>query len=248
MTKPLLFLRSLAFYLGFIPVTFVLTIIYMVVIAPTPPRVRHRYVSCWIDLTLWWLRVCCGVRHEIRGLEHLPDPAAKTPVVLLANHQSAWETLLIYRLMYPVAPILKRELFLIPFFGQALWLARPIAINRGTPHQASRDLLKQGTARLKQGYSLFIFPEGTRAPVGQMKHFSRGGARLAVAAQVPIVPLAHNAGHCWPRASFIKRPGLISVRIAPPIPTTDQDPTALTRQVEAWIRDAVAGMAQKSAS
>jgi 1-acyl-sn-glycerol-3-phosphate acyltransferase len=124
----------------------------------------------------------------------------------------------------------------IPFWGWAMRLQKPIAIDRSQPREAGRSLLTQGVERIKEGNSVIVFPEGTRSSPGMIRRFSRGGAKLAVAAGVPIVPIAHNAGGCWPARTFLKRPGTISVVIGEPVPSAEKDATALTTQIEHWIR------------
>ncbi|MGI9250412.1 MAG: lysophospholipid acyltransferase family protein [Pseudohongiellaceae bacterium] len=245
MNKLLQLLRAAVFYLGHVFVTVFLSVVFMLVFVFLPDRGRHRFVSGWIGFVLFWLRLCCGVRHQVSGLENLPDPLSGPPAVLLSNHQSAWETLLLYRLVFPVAPLLKKELLLIPFFGWALRMEKPIAIDRSNPRSAGKALLEQGVERIRQGYSIIVFPEGTRSPVGQIKRFSRGGVRLAIAAQASVIPIAHNAGHCWPRNGFIKHPGLISMVIGSPISTAEREPSELTEQVENWIRAAIDEMPTK---
>ena len=263
MNKLFLYLRSFVFYFGYVPLTLVMTTLFILLFPLMPERGRHRFISAWVDAVMCWLRVCCDIRYQVSGLENLPaakagtdaaagagaaastDAAAGTgttgPVVVLANHQSTWETFLFYRLIFPVAPILKKELLYIPFFGWGLWLQGVIAIDRSSPVEAGKSLLRNGTARIRQGYSVLVFPEGTRSPPGEVRKFSRGGAKLAAAAGVPIVPVAHNAGNHWPRG-LLKHPGLITVTIAPPIPTTTQDPSALTTEAETWIHRTAAAM------
>ena len=209
---------------------------FIIVFPWVPDRVRYLMATWWCSFILGWLRICCGVRYQLRGANNLPQG----PVVILANHQSQWETILFYKLVFPVAPILKQELMNIPFWGWALRLQKPIAIDRSKPREAGKSLLKQGVDRIRQGYSIIIFPEGTRSRSGSMKRFSRGGARLAVAAGAPIVPIAHNAGVCWPPRSFIKFPGLITVTIGTPLVTTGANDEDLTARVENWIREQLA--------
>jgi len=91
--------------------------------------------------------------------------------------------------------------------------------------------------RLENGNSVIVFPEGTRSVAGTVKRFSRGGAKLAVAADVAIVPIAHNAGDCWPSRQFIKRPGFITVTVGKPIAVDGRDAGDLTTEVEQWISE-----------
>jgi 1-acyl-sn-glycerol-3-phosphate acyltransferase len=80
-----------------------------------------------------------------------------------------------------------------------------------------------------------MFPEGTRVPIGERRPYKQGGSRLAVQLAVPVVPIAHNAGTCWPRNSFIKKPGLVTVSIGTPIPSAGKTSETLMVEVERWI-------------
>ena len=236
MTKlPLLVLRSLAFYVGYVTSTVVMSLLFILLFPLLGKKGRYLLASTWCNTVLSWLRICCGVRYRIIGAERIPE----SPAVILSNHQSSWETILFYILVYPVSPILKKELLNIPFWGWALRLQQPIAIDRSKPREAGKSLLTQGIERIKQGNSVIVFPEGTRRDVGAIRRFSRGGAKLAIAAGVPIIPVAHNAGHCWPPRQFVKRPGLVSVIIGEPIPLSEHSADSLTKQTEQWIREQV---------
>lgn len=195
-------------------------------------RGRFRFASSWCMAIINWLRICCGVKYEIVGQSNIPS----CPAVYLSNHQSSWETLLYYRLVYPLSPILKKELLNIPFWGWALRLTSPIAIDRSKPREAGKSLLAQGQMRLQEGHSIIVFPEGTRSAPGEVRKFSRSGATLARTAGVPIVPIAHNAGYAWPPKSFIKYPAKITVQIGEPIPVSESTVEELTAEAEKWIR------------
>jgi len=197
-----------------------------------PQSVKDRFASTWCGFMLFWLRVCCGVKCQIIGSENIPNK----PVVIVSNHQSAWETLFLYRYLFPLSPILKKELFAIPVFGWALRLQKPIAIDRSKPREAVKSLLTQGSNKLKNGYSVVVFPEGTRSKPTTVKRFSRGGAKLALAAEVDILPVVHNAGHCWPPHQLIKYPGTVSVVIGQAISSSGESATELTQRTESWAR------------
>ncbi|GJM11984.1 MAG: hypothetical protein DHS20C12_03870 [Pseudohongiella sp.] len=175
------------------------------------------------------------MRYVVHGIENL----GKTPAIILANHQSSWETILFYKLVFPVSPILKKELTEIPFWGWSMRLLKPIAIDRSKPREAGRSLLVQGVDRIQRGNSIIVFPEGSRSNFGTVKRFSRGGAKLAIAADTDIIPIAHNAGYCWPAHRFVKRPGLITVVIGEKIELGERDASELTMDVENWIREKV---------
>ena len=93
----------------------------------------------------------------------------------------------------------------------------------------------QGKQRLSEGCWIIIYPEGTRAPVGQQIPYRKGGARLAVDTAANVIPIAHNAGTCWPKNSFLKYPGSITISIGPAMSTIDKNPSVVIREIESWI-------------
>ncbi|MDT8428022.1 MAG: lysophospholipid acyltransferase family protein [Pseudomonadales bacterium] len=224
-------IRSLLFYAGYGVATILISLWCLLTSWMLPVRKRFQPYALWCRFVLFWLQLCCGIRYRIKGLETLPHG----PVVVLSNHQSAWETVLLYYLFSPVCPIIKKELLNIPFWGWAMRLQRPIAIDRSNPRKASKYLLTEGPLRLKEGISVVIFPEGTRTHRGDKRRFSRGGAQLAVASGTPIVPVIHNAGHCWPPGTWLKYPGIIDVEIGTPIPVAGRNSTEVNAEFESWI-------------
>ena len=182
-------------------------------------------------MVIWLARALCGIRYEVRGLEHLPEQ----PGIILAKHQSAWETLAFQVFLPPQVWVIKRELLKVPFFGWGLAMMSPIAIDRGAGMKALRQTLEQGRERLAQGFWIVIFPEGHRFPPGERGPYQLGGAWLAVQTGAPVVPVAHNAGHVWPRHSFLKYPGKITVSIGRPIDPTGMKADAMNKTVEDWI-------------
>ncbi|MFT6094499.1 MAG: 1-acyl-sn-glycerol-3-phosphate acyltransferase [Pseudohongiellaceae bacterium] len=219
------------FYFGYVIVTILLSS-FLILLSPFLSQHSISSVSkFWCQFVLFWLRLCCGVRYKITGLENLP----KSPCVIVSNHQSSWETILFYQLVSPVSPILKKELLRIPFFGWALSLVGPIAIDRSKPRKAARSLLVQGVNKIRIGNFIILFPEGRRCPLGEIGKFSRSGAKLAIAAKVPVVPISHNAGLCWPPHRFSKAPGVIQINIGPPVDSFDRKADELNTQLRDWI-------------
>lgn len=200
-------------------------------------RQRFHFVNHWTRATMWLLRHLNGVHIDVRGLEHIP---ADEPVVVMANHQSQWETFYLQLLIAPQSTVLKRELLWVPFFGWGLALLRPIAINRRDRGHALKTVLKQGKARLDEGISVVIYPEGTRQPPGTLGRFNAGGALLACHAGRRLLPVVHNAGHCWPARSMMRRPGTITLVIGPPIETEGKSAKEVNAEAEQWIRDQAA--------
>jgi len=199
--------------------------------APLPRMLRYRVISGWSRLMLWCLRGLCGISWSVEGREHLPS----RPSVILSKHQSAWETLAFQQIFPPQVHVLKRELLWLPFFGWGLALMSPIAIDRGRGMAALRQIARRGKVRLEQGFWVVVFPEGTRVSPGGKRKYQVGGAWLAAHAGAPVVPVAHNAGRVWPRNSFLKFPGKVTVRIGPPIESSGRDPEAINAMAEEWI-------------
>jgi 1-acyl-sn-glycerol-3-phosphate acyltransferase len=193
------------------------------------------FINLWCGWMMLWLKITCNIRYEVKGLENIPDQ----PVIFVVNHQSTWETLSLTQILPPLTWVVKRELLAIPFFGWGLRRLQPIAIAR-EQKQALEQLQAQGLARLQAGRSVLIFPEGTRTPVGEIVRYKKGAFRLAAAAQVPIVPIAHNAGCHWPHGTVKKYPGVIQVEILPAILPAGQNSETWQQAVEAVLRPAVA--------
>jgi 1-acyl-sn-glycerol-3-phosphate acyltransferase len=229
-TKPMLALRSALYMTGWALNT-VLCAFGCVLAIPLPYRVRYGVISWWCWFAIKWLELTCGLKGKVIGLENLPRNAA----VVMSKHQSAWETMALQSLLPLTAWVVKRELLWIPFFGWGLWSLKPIALNRASKHEASRQLLEQGAARLKAGAWIVIFPEGTRVAAGRRGQYKVGGARLACGAGVPVVPVAVNSGEFWPRNGFLKHPGEITLSIGQPIETAGKTAAQVNREVEAWI-------------
>ena len=187
----------------------------------------------WGKSNLWLQRVICGLRYEIQGLKYLP---ADEPCIIMAKHQSAWETIGLRGILRPQQSwVLKRELTQLPIFGWALRFAKSIPIDRSAGRRAVIEVVKQGTARLAEGRYVIIFPEGTRTAPGQRKKYGMGGGILAERSGVPVVPIAHNAGVFWRRRSVKKYPGTIRLIIGAPIASKGRKAADITQEVEDWI-------------
>ncbi|MES1997832.1 MAG: lysophospholipid acyltransferase family protein [Pseudomonadota bacterium] len=216
-----------------------LTVIFAIIALFTFPfsaRIRYRTITLWNRSVIWLARVLCGIRYRVIGLENLPG----IPAVVMAKHQSAWETIALPVLLPPMALVIKRELIWVPFFGWGMAMLSPIAINRAEGRAALKQIVAQGRDRLAQGFGVMIFPEGTRVAPGEVGRYGIGGAWLATHTGAPVVPVAHNAGEYWPKNSFLKRPGLITLSIGPVIQTKGLKPDALNEQVKTWIETEMA--------
>jgi 1-acyl-sn-glycerol-3-phosphate acyltransferase len=230
-------LRSLLFTLFQLVVTPIYAILVLLAFW-VPPLPRFRFVTGWCWINLLAARWLCGIRHRVIGAENIPSRA--TPHIVMSKHSSTWETLALNFLFPPLAFVAKKELLSIPFFGWAFTLASPITIDRKAGEDSMQQITKQGRERLRQGFWIVVYPEGTRIRAGTRAHYKSGGARLAIALDVPIVPVAHNAGYLWPKGVLGKHPGTVTVSIGPPIRTTGRNMQELINEVENWIEGEVA--------
>jgi 1-acyl-sn-glycerol-3-phosphate acyltransferase len=225
--------RSLVFYLGLVLSLIPFSVISLFV-WPLPYFPRYRIVTLWTHFTLWWLEVTCNLRFRVQGAENIPPG----PGIILCKHQSSWETMGLQRVFPPQVWVLKRELLWLPFFGWAINTLDPIFIDRKSIRNAFRQVVKQGTERLKTGRWIVIFPEGTRVAPGEKKRYGVGGGMLAEKTGYPVVPVAHNAGVFWPRRSILKHPGTIDVVVGPVIDPAGKSAAEITALAEEWIEAA----------
>ena len=227
-------LRALVFAVYQVVVTVVWATLVMLM-AWLPPRPRFNFISVWCRLNLWGARWICGIRHRVVGAENIPHGVSVPPHIVMSKHSSTWETLALHMFFPPLSFVAKKELLSLPVFGWAFALASPITIDRKAGTDAMQQMVVQGRERLKSGFWIVIYPEGTRIRAGTRSRCKTGGARLARALETPLLPVAHNAGWVWPKGVFGKRPGTITVSIGRPIDTAGRDVQSLTSEVETWI-------------
>ena len=196
-----------------------------------PMRWRFRIIAVWRTLFMGLCAQVLGLRYRVIGRENIPT----VPSVVLSKHQSAWETVGLQDIFPPQVFVLKRSLLLIPFMGWAFAAIKMISIDRKAGKNALKQVEKQGIERLRAGYWVIVFPEGTRVAPGESRRFKTGGALLAVSAGVPAVPVAHNAGEFWARNAFVKKPGLITVSIGPAIDPRGKTAEEVNALAEQWI-------------
>ncbi len=233
-SKPVLFIRSLLFWLAFLINTVVFGLL-VVILFFTDSSFRLRIARLWSYANNFLLKVFCGITFKVEGQENLNIETA----IILSKHQSTWETMALHSFTPLVHWVFKRELMFIPVFGWALALTDPIAIRRGAGRVAIKQLINEGTKKLNEGKWMILFPEGTRTAPGKTHKYKIGGALLAEKSGYPVIPIAHNAGEFWPRHSFIKWPGMISVVIGPAIETKGRSADEINKEVSDWIENAM---------
>ena len=225
----MLILRNLIYWL-ILSSSLILLFPFMLA-AALVPKGAHAVARVWVRILNWSLKHIIGLRYRLIGAENIPA----SPAIICAKHQSGWETLALQEIFPPQVYVAKRELFKIPFFGWGLKIVKTIGIDRNNRREANEQLKKQGLARKNEGYWITIFPEGTRMPPGERGRYKTGGARMAKMFEMDIVPVALNSGEFWPKNSFLKYPGEITVIVGKPIAHSSGDETELTAECENWI-------------
>ncbi len=178
---------------------------------------HERYVlwlgSAYLRIQLVLLRYVCGIRYQVEGAENLPEG----PCLIASWHESSWETLYYHLLLDEPVMFAKREVFSYPIIGAIARKAGHIPVDRQGSVDAMREGFRAGAAAIARGRKLLIFPGGTRQR-GAPERIQSGVGVLYGLAKVPAVPVQVHSGQCWPAGSLLKYPGMITVRILPPIP------------------------------
>ena len=194
----------------------------------------YRFGRVWRLGTQWGVENLLGIRARVIGRENMPAEAC----VIMAKHQSAWETMTLQDCVPDGAFcvfVLKKELLKLPLVGWGLAAMKMISIDRAAGKNALDQVVTQGRERLKQGFYVIIFPEGTRVPPGEKRRYKPGGAYLATHVGCKVVPVAHNAGEYWPRQAFLKTPGTVTISIGPAFNANGMSDAEVNQRVEDWI-------------
>ncbi len=226
----MIFLRSLLFMVMMV-VTTPLIVTALLLCFWLPLRQRRLLVMPWVRFVMWLIRHLLGIEHRIVGAENIPA----APCVILSKHQSAWETFALQTIFPLTAFVYKKELHWLPFFGWGLKLMPFVGIDRTAGKAALNQVAERGKQRLADGYSVVVFPEGTRVAPGHHRRYKIGGAYLAAAAGAPVVPVALDSGERWGRKAFLKTPGVVTVSIGPAIDPAGKTADAINAAAEQWV-------------
>lgn len=227
----MLLLRSVFYFLG-TSIAMIAVVVVGLLFFFLPLKQRYKILSKWALFNIWWLQVVCNIKLRLIGEQNIP----LKPCVIIANHQSTWETFAFQRIFPHQTWVLKQELLLIPLFGWGIALLKPIIINRGDKFNALKKIIKQGKERLEKGIFVIIFPEGTRQPYKKLGDYQKGAVAVAKAGKSDLLPIYHNAGRLWAKGGFIKYPGVITVVIAPAINVEGKSATVLIKQIKDWTQ------------
>lgn len=204
-------LRSLSFYL----LATLWTIALAVAMLPTLlSRRAVTWVShVWAHVVMWLLKATCNLGVELRGTENIPAQ----PAIYAFKHQSAWETVILPLLVPRLISVLKSSLLWIPFYGWYVARLGMVPIDRSRRAAALKHMLREAQRKLAENYSIMIAPEGTRTAPGSQVKYLPGVAAMYEQCAVPVVPVAVNSGLFWPRKSWLKHPGKVTIEFLPAI-------------------------------
>lgn len=196
-------------------------------------RATYAQVRLWARA----LQLATGVRCRGSGLEHVP---ADGPYVVISSHTSHLDGPMIARVLpHPVYFVIKKELTRIPLWGYAALKIGFIAVDRSNSERAKAQMA-EAVETIRAGRRVLVFAEGTRSPDGHLQAFKKGGFHLAVAAQVPVVPVAVNGSQrLLPKGAPAALAGRCEVAVGPPIPTvglTAEDVPALVEETRVAVR------------
>ncbi|MDB2355593.1 1-acyl-sn-glycerol-3-phosphate acyltransferase [Gammaproteobacteria bacterium] len=216
------------FYLSLIPITTIIISLYFFI----STKHLQRLGAMWIKVVLNALKILCGISWKVEGIKNIPN----TPCIVVSNHQGQWESFFLQTLFIPSTSIIKKELLLIPLFGWALRCMKPITLNRLNRVSSLKKVIKKGVIKLKNGFSIILFPEGTRiSPERGIQPFARSCGLLSVKSGFPVLPICHNSGKYWKNKKFIKSPGKVVLRIGEPI--LGKDPKVITNDAYNWVKN-----------
>ena len=207
-----MFIRSILFYLLLSLWTIFLGILCLPYLL-LPSQYLDKPVRLWIVGIFFLLRYVCNISHEIQGKENIPSYS----ILVTSKHQSAFETLALFYYLPKSIFIHKKQLFFIPIFGQYLKKINMISIDRKGGAGTMRQMLQKTSEKIIEGFSVIIFPEGTRKKPGDKPNYKSGFVGVYNRANIEILPVAVNSGKYWPKHTFVKNPGCIIIKFLPKI-------------------------------
>ena len=238
----MIFIRSTIFNIALILVTLVLGILGLPLVLG-PRRWVCGLRDFWIRLVLHLLRWTVGLSHRVEGLENVP----KGNFMVASKHQSAWETLALHTIFADPSIVLKLELLKLPVLGFYITKLGMVPIDRAAGGSALKSMIGAARKAAGDGRPVLIFPQGTRVSPGGEAPYHSGVFALYRALDCPVVPVALNSGTFWSRHAFFKRPGVITVRILPPM-QRGLDRKAFMKDLEATIETATQALDQPTSA
>lgn len=196
-------------------------------------KIKYIYITWWISFVMFLLKFVSGVKYQLHGQENIQEGESG---LILARHESTWETFAFQQIFPRQAFVLKKELLKIPLFGWGLQMSSPIAIDRRAGRKALKQVLEQGVSKLEENIWVVIFPEGTRMPSNKIGKINSGGALLAQKSKANTYLVTHNAGRCWAAKKWLIKPGVVDVYISPPLDLDNLTTKEINNLTEEWFK------------
>ncbi|HYG48061.1 MAG TPA: lysophospholipid acyltransferase family protein [Allosphingosinicella sp.] len=219
--------RSLLYASVFYPGS-VLYVLAGIAVLPLGKGPVRAVADAWTGFNRFCARFLLGIRTRIEG--RVPNGA----VIVAAKHQSMFETTEMQLILDTPATVMKSELGRIPLWGRLTRAYGIIPVDRDGGAASLRRLLRAAGEAVAEGRPIVIFPEGTRVAPGERPPLEPGFAGLYRALDLPVVPVALDSGRIWPRRSFVKKPGTVTMRFGEPIP-----PGLPRKEAEARVHAAI---------
>lgn len=196
----------------------------------------HYFTALWARFLL----SLCPIWHK--QVLHRERFVNDKPYILVSNHQSGIDILLAFRLVKPFKWLSKIEMFHVPFIGWNMYLNRYIALKRGDRRSVAKMSTQVGE-HLARGSSVYMFPEGSRSPDGNMQSFKNGAFSMAKHFHVGIIPIAiHGTSNALPKKSTKVGYADMKLEVLPPIEAkevAEKTATELRKQVQQQIAQAL---------
>ena len=205
----------------FITVMVFIAMLLAILITPLDRKRRLAHAQCF-----WWSDILVGVnpfwKIKVSGLENIDK---RKTYVMVVNHQSMADIVILYKIKSQFKWIAKESLFKIPFFGWCMSLAKHIKLSRGT-FGSIKKVYRQAAKWLRDDMSVMFFPEGTRSETSDMGDFLNGAFKLAIKEKKPILPIVlHGIRDAIPKGSWIFSTKLKgSLEVLPEIDTASFKP------------------------
>lgn len=183
----------------------------------------------WAYLTIKLLKILCGINYKIK------NGFTTKNFLYFSKHQSTWETIFYLLVIEKPIFIVKKELMYIPFFGWCLYLLNNISINRSAGLKSLNKMIIESKKALEKGFSIIVFPEGTRAKFGVKTSLKNGSFIMAKSLNCPIIPITHDSGKCWPKHSYIKFPGIINLVVGKEQYLDNKSLEDFKLEIERWM-------------
>ena len=197
---------------------------------------RYTFTMIWPKMNIFLAKFLLEIDYELEGYKNL-EAHNDSPVIICSNHQSAWETFFFANgLLKNICFVFKKELLLIPFFGWGIGLLKMIHIDRKAGKKALDQIIHQTPKQIALNRWIVFFPEGTRAKPGETLKYKIGAAVLSNHFGIPIIPIAHNSGKYWKKNAWIKKKGMISLKIGPAVNPKNKSPEQIISEVRDWIQ------------